>query len=87
MTAQEERVARRRVNDKLYDLGLVYHDSLPMKAIDDVLVENGFKATEPAIYCGRDAQCSPMQVGAYTWLSLSWHKMESGRYEVTAYVS
>lgn len=87
MTAQQERVARRKVNAVLHGLGLAYHDSLPICTIDDVLLANGFNATEPAIYCGRDGNCSPMQVGEFTWLSLSWHKMESGRYEVTAYVS
>ena len=87
MTAQQERVARRKVNSLLYELGCTYYDGLPIARIDDALTSNGFDATEPAIYCGRDGNCSPMQVGAYTWLSLSWHKMESGRYEVTAYVS
>jgi len=87
MTAQQERVARRKVNAALHELGRVYHDGLPIAQIDAALSANGFDETEPAIYCGRDGSCSPMQVGARTWLSLSWHKMESGRYEVTAYVS
>jgi hypothetical protein len=87
MTAQQERVARRKVNSGLFDMGHnVYHDGLPITEIDAALVEGGFAQTEPAIYCGRDGSCH-QQVGARTWLSLSWHKMESGRFEVTAYVS
>jgi len=84
MTAQQERVARRRVNHTLCVLSCAYHDGLPITTIDDA---NGFDTTEPAIYCGRDGICSPMQVGKRTWLSLSWHKMESGKYEVIANVS
>ena len=86
MTANEERRARKQVNDQLYGLGLAYHDGLPITQIDDILAANGFDKTEPAIYCGRDGRCSQI-VGKYTWLSLSWHKMDSGRYEVIAYVN
>jgi hypothetical protein len=87
MTAQQERVARRRVNNALHALGLLRHDSLPIAEIDAALAANGFEETEPAIYCGRDGNCSPMRVGTYTYLSLSWHKYDSGRYEVVAYVN
>ena len=75
------------VNKALYQLGLTYHDGLPIHLIDMILAENGFYTTEPAIYCGRDGH-SHEQVSANMWLSLSWHKMEvTGRYEVVAYVS
>lgn len=78
--------ARRRVNEALYRLGKVYHNSLPLSDIDNILTENGFNATEPAIYCG-DGR-SNEQVGPTTYLSFSWHKMEqTGRYEVVAYVN
>jgi hypothetical protein len=86
MTAQQERIARRLANNELYAMGTHYHDSLPIASIDRVLTECGFNETEPAIYCGRDGRCS-QQVGARTWLSLFWHKMDSGRYEVIAYVN
>jgi hypothetical protein len=84
--ASSERTARRRVNGLLWELGLTYHDGLPITDIDRILAVNGFACTESAIYCGRDGH-SLEQVGAHSWLSLSWHRMESGRYEVTAYVS
>jgi hypothetical protein len=86
MTAQQERVARRKANDELYTLGLTYHESIPLVCLDRVLVDAGFHQTEEAIYCGRDGH-SLEQVGERSWLSLSWHKMESGRYEVVAYLS
>ncbi len=86
MTAQEERRARRKVNDRLYDIGLTYWESIPLSLIDMALVDNGFTELEGAIYCGRDGQTSE-QIGERTWLALSWHKMESGKYEVVAYVN
>lgn len=82
-----ERNARRKVNELLHQLGLTYHESIPLHAIDQALTTYGFNCTEGAIYCGRDGN-SLEQVGPKTWLSLSWHKMDvSGHYEVVAYVS
>jgi hypothetical protein len=73
-------------NEALYTLSLTYHDGLPVSAIDQILVSNGFQTTEPAIYCGRDGQ-SHEQISENMWLSLTWHKMDSGRYEVVAYIN
>ena len=86
MTATQERNARIRVNDALYRFGLTYWESIPLANIDSLLTREGFRETEPAIYCGRDGS-SHERVGDHTWFTMTWHKMESGRYEVTAYVS
>jgi len=87
MTAAAERRNRTRVNEQLYNLGRTYHDFLPIQRINEILDENGFNETEPAIYCGRNGQTLE-NVGQRTFLSLSWHKMDvTGRYEVVAYVS
>ena len=77
----------RNANIELYELGTVYHNSLPIQKLDCILEKWGFRPTEPAIYCGRDGQALE-QVGDRTWLSFTWHKMElTGRYEVVAYLS
>jgi hypothetical protein len=86
MTATEEHKARKRVNDALYDLGRIYWDSLPLRQVDELLTSNGLEETEPAIYCGREGQCS-QQVGPRSYLTFTWYKMESGRYEFIAYVN
>ena len=86
MTAKQERNARKVVNDALYELGRIYHDSLPITTIDGILQGAGLNETEPAIYCGREGS-SNEQVGEHSYLSLSWYRMGSGRFEVTAYVS
>ena len=86
MTATQERSARKRVNESLYRLGLTYWECIPLSCIDNILTEEGFRETEPAIYCGREGT-SHERVGDHTWFTMTWHKMESGKYEVTAYVS
>jgi len=80
-----ERRNRTRVNNDLHKLP-IYHDGLPLSEIDNILGRHGFNALEPAIYCGASGSCTD-KVGPNTYLALSWYKMESGRYEVTAYVS
>ena len=86
MDARTERNARRHANDELYTLGRSYHEGLALNEIDRILHTNGFAGMEPGIYCGRDGQVHE-QVGTRTWITLVWHKMESGRYEVIAYVN
>jgi hypothetical protein len=85
MDARTERNARVRANDSFYKLGRSYHEGLNLHVIDSILQSNGFTGLEPAIYCGRDGQTNE-QVGARTWISMSWHRMESGRYEVVVYL-
>jgi hypothetical protein len=86
MDATTERKARIRANDLLYKLGREYHVGLALGRIDSILQSNGFTGLEPAIYCGRDGQCHE-QVGKRTWITLAWHKMESGKYEIVSYLS
>lgn len=75
----------RRVNDSLQAFGN-YHDHIPLDHVNDVLKLSGFDVLEPMILCGRQGSLN-QSVGRNRWLSLTWYKMESGRYEVVAYVS
>jgi hypothetical protein len=87
MDATSEQKARKRVNQQLAVLGKTYHDGIPLQQVDEILTIHGFKATEPAIYCGRDGRSSEW-VGDHSLLILTWHKMEpTGHYEIVAYVS
>jgi hypothetical protein len=85
MDTKTESRNRQRVNRELQALP-IYHDGLPLATIDAILVKHGFNATEPAIYCGASGSCTD-KVGPRTYLSFSWYKMESGRYEIVSYVS
>ena len=82
-----EAKARRRANNELHALTFNrYHNGLALEEIDLILVRNGFDPLTPAIYCGRDGGMHE-QVGLRTWVSMTWHRMESGRYEIVAYLS
>ena len=85
MTAAEERKARARANKALAALPC-YHPHIPLADIDAILTRHGFTATAEAVYCGREGR-SAEQVGRSTYLSLSWYRMDSGRYEIVAYLS
>jgi hypothetical protein len=88
MTSREEKSNRDKVNKELYNLCRVYHRSIPLTDLQDILKRNGFdpEAIE-GIYTGRDGKAHD-QVGPKTWLSLTWHKMEeTGNWEINAYVS
>lgn len=85
MERHAEMKAQKAINRKLY---LLPYDGLAetLHTIDGWLVEEGFSALSDGVYCGEDGRIHE-QVGPHTWLSLSWYKMESGRYEIVAYLS
>ena len=83
-----KRLARdtRHVNDILHEMGRASHDGVPLDRVNDALRARGFDELAPMILCGREGRLHEA-VGRNRWLALSWYKMESGRYEVLAYVS
>ena len=85
VTAKMEAKMRDQVNAELRQLP-TYADGLQLAQIDAILQGNGFNALEAAIYCGNDG-ASHEQVGPRTWFKMTWHKMESGRFELVSYVS
>jgi hypothetical protein len=84
----DEKKARDLVNKELDILTKNnYFESLPMQDIANILTKYGFNPEElHGIYVGREGRTHD-QVGPNTWIVVTWHKMESGRYEVVAYVS
>lgn len=78
-----------RVNEALHQLGMEYHDTLSysLSAIDRTLAANNFKEIEShPIFSGQGGALH-QEVGEGKWLTVSWYRFESGRYEVTAYVN
>lgn len=80
------RTNTRHVNNYLYEMGRAYHVSVPLDEVNTVLKTYGFDELEAIILCGREGRIHE-NVGHNRWLSLTWYKMDSGRYEVVAYVS
>lgn len=87
--AERKRLAQdtRHVNAILSEMNHnVYHDGVPLDRINDALRCTGFDELEDMLLCGREGRVH-QSVGRNRWLLLTWYKMESGRYEVIAYVS
>lgn len=85
---REEVSARNRVNERLSEMTRNrYFDGLPLTSIFGILEAEGFTPENLyGIYCGATGNVHE-QVGPRTWFRMDWYRMESGRYEVTAYVS
>ena len=77
---------KRRVNSELYQVGLTYYDSLPMAPVDSILTSHGFASLEHGLYCGNEGRINE-PVGDNTYLTMTWYRMSSGRFEIVAYVN
>ena len=67
-----------------------YFEGVPLGPVLDVCNLAGVEFQEdevPAILCGESGRCTVACFNADSMLVLAWHKMESGRYEVTGYLS
>lgn len=73
-------------NRILSEMFATFTDGVPLDRVNDALRAKGFDQLEPMLLCGREGRLHEA-VGRNRWLSLTWYKMESGRYEVIAYVS
>lgn len=76
-----------RVNEALHTIGLAYHPHLPIEAIDRALTANGFMETSRWEFAPGQKVTVHEEVGDGKWVSISAYRMESGRWEVTAYVN
>ena len=91
---------RHKINVGLHEIGRVYHKSIPLSDIFDILKSNGVMPVQEdgsewsGLLSGREGKAhidlKAMGENAQDFKSvlvLTWHKMESGRYEVVAYLS
>jgi hypothetical protein len=76
----------KQANRMLAALGTRFHDGVPLDTVNDILAAAGFDELEGMLLCGREGRLHEA-VGRNRWLALTWYRMESGRYEVIAYVS
>lgn len=76
---------RARINRELDKLCKNYFKEIPITEIQSIL--NEFELNIPeGIYCGREGE-SMEEVGHGVWLRMTWYKLESGNFEIVAYVS
>ena len=77
----------RRVNSELHQLGLSYHDALPFPQINSTLERHGLPLMEEAIGEAVNKDSIHFNLLEDKWLHITFHRMESGRFEVVAYIN
>lgn len=86
-TEIKETTRRNRANVEINELTKTYWQSLPISDVAAILTRHGFDPTETdGIYCGHEGR-SAAKVGPKTHLYFCWYRMDSGRYEITSYLS
>ena len=88
------RTARKHINEYLYAVGRTYHAAIPLQAIFDVIAQHtGEQVIQEdgtpwsGVLCGREGRATFEISNLRQALQLSWYKLESGSYEVTAYIA
>lgn len=81
---------KKEINNFLYAISKNYWDTIPIKDISEMLSRYNIEM-EQFLLTGRDGRdmIELTQNGQpiNSALILSWHKMDSGRWEITAYLS
>lgn len=89
MSTADKKKAVKRANDVLSDdIGKKYHAAIPLQRVSDILDVNGFDPAKVGngIYVGESGRLHE-PVGHGVYLTMTWYKMPSGRYEIVAYLS
>jgi hypothetical protein len=75
----------KRVNNALHNLGLSYHEARfrVLDSINSILEDNGFRVLNWNIVSDR----MESEIGEDKWIAISFYRMESGRWEVVAYIN
>lgn len=89
----DNRTIKARINKSLSVLNRVYHEAIPMGDIFEVIRrfdgepmdEDGSKWS--GILCGDEGTARIAISGLRCTLMVQWFRMQSGRYELNAYVS
>jgi hypothetical protein len=89
-TATITPTSRRRITKRLHGLNALYHQAVPLDDLFDILSDEGL-SFDDCILCGATGHTTLALTSAGAevpnMLVLDWCRMDSGRYEVTSYLS
>jgi hypothetical protein len=82
------------VQEGLITISANYHSQIPLDAIFSLIKENGGMPVQEdgtewsGLLCGESSFTDIQVIGIakVKWLRLAWYKMQSGRYEINAYL-
>lgn len=83
-TAKTTAKEKTAINKALGKLCSKYFPSIPLEEIQSIFSPFDLKIEE-GIYCGREGE-SLEPIGRETFMRLTWYKLESGNFEIVAYV-
>lgn len=90
LSTKEKNKAINNVNKNLRDeiTHNKYHSTIPIMQIAKIIEVNGFDDSKvgQGIFVGATGKIH-VSIGSGAYLTMSWYRMESGRYEITAYAS
>jgi len=83
---------RSAANNQLHTIGRTYYRAIPLSEIFQAARLVGEPVQEDGtpwsgLLCGREGRAEIELNGSRLWLHLQWYRLESGNYEVNAYVS
>lgn len=81
---------RKKLNNRIADAVKGMKDAIPMADLSSILATEGI-TMEECLLCGREGKANiDLYHGQETvngWLCLTWYKHDTGRYDLTAYLS
>jgi len=87
LTPAEAQALTKKLNAELAYVNSQKHTGMPMREISMVLTQNDLDPSKVHEHLHGDEGRLHVQVGPETFLTMTWYRMESGRYEVVAYAS
>jgi len=87
MSPTEIKVLTQKVNADLNSINLARHTGMPMSEIASVLTKHGLDTKPVRDHIHADEGRLHVEVKKDIWISMTWYRLESGRYEIVIYAT
>lgn len=87
LSPAETQALTKKVNADLQAINSQKHTGMPLKEITAILSQNNLDPKSIQEHLHGDEGRLNIQVGPEIYFSMTWYRMESGRYEIVAYVT
>jgi hypothetical protein len=87
LSPSETKALTVKINTELSHINLQRHTGMPVREITGVLVGHDLDAEKVRQHIQGDEGRLHVQVGSDIYFTMTWKRMESGRYEIVSYVS